>query len=342
MKKIFIKILVLLTMLIIVTYYIFNFERKELSNIVKSYDIENDEKIYNADPEFKNIKNKDKDFKKINYKRYKNINNEEEIFFDKPIYEKIIKTNILENYPNNNKTIPKKIWQTFREEIKADNPLFKDVQTWKDQKGYEYNFLDDKQGEEFIKNNFDEDVLKAYKTLIPGAYKADLLRVCLIYIHGGVYADIKVKLNYPLDYFLDRDLVLVKDHGIIQIWNGFFAAVPKHPFLKNIIEKIVERVKIKYYGYNGTDITGPLLWYKEFTKYFMTLNYGNEIKKDYRMMQLIKYDDCLIISKNGNYEPYMSFKKGYHKYYDIKKSYPILWNEKKVYDEKLWEEYFKN
>ena len=44
---------------------------------------------------------------------------------------------------------------------------------------------------EFIKNNFDLDILNAYDILKPGAFKADLWRCCILYIYGGIYLDIK-------------------------------------------------------------------------------------------------------------------------------------------------------
>ena len=43
----------------------------------------------------------------------------------------------------------------------------------------------------FIKSHFSKRVLYAYDKLIPGAFKADLWRYCIIYINGGIYIDIK-------------------------------------------------------------------------------------------------------------------------------------------------------
>ena len=44
---------------------------------------------------------------------------------------------------------------------------------------------------DFIKNNYPVDVLEAFNKLIPGAYKADLWRYCVLYKLGGIYLDIK-------------------------------------------------------------------------------------------------------------------------------------------------------
>ena len=41
----------------------------------------------------------------------------------------------------------------------------------------------------FIEQHFDTTVLHAYDSLIPGAYKADLWRYCVLYINGGIYLD---------------------------------------------------------------------------------------------------------------------------------------------------------
>jgi mannosyltransferase OCH1-like enzyme len=47
---------------------------------------------------------------------------------------------------------------------------------------YEYYFFDNNDVKKFIRDNFDEEVLEAYDTLVPGSYKADLFRACVLYI----------------------------------------------------------------------------------------------------------------------------------------------------------------
>jgi mannosyltransferase OCH1-like enzyme len=65
------------------------------------------------------------------------------------------------------------------DKLKKDNPEF------------EYHFYDDNQCREYIKDNFNKDVLHAFDKLIPGAFKADLWRYCILYKKGGIYLDIK-------------------------------------------------------------------------------------------------------------------------------------------------------
>jgi mannosyltransferase OCH1-like enzyme len=73
---------------------------------------------------------------------------------------------------------------------------------------FEHNLFDDNDCHEFIKKNFPIEVLLAYDALIPGAYKADLWRLCILYIHGGVYMDIKLQFceGYNLNKFMDKEL----------------------------------------------------------------------------------------------------------------------------------------
>ena len=92
---------------------------------------------------------------------------------------------------NYNSVIPLNIFQTWHTKnlpplmrnavnrIKALNPRFK------------HALYDDVDCREFIKTNFPVNVLNAYDGLIPGAYKADLWRYCILYINGGIYLDIK-------------------------------------------------------------------------------------------------------------------------------------------------------
>ena len=90
-----------------------------------------------------------------------------------------------------NLNIPKKIFQTHNsfKYIKSKNKLLKAVDSWKKYNDFEYNFYDDKMCDDFIKENFDENVYRAYSILPIAVMKADLWRYCVIYHNGGIYAD---------------------------------------------------------------------------------------------------------------------------------------------------------
>ena len=100
-----------------------------------------------------------------------------------------IENSVLSNY---NK-IPLKIFQTW--ETKSLPKYMKNVSDTirKCNPEFEYFLYDDKDCEKFIEKNYPFDVLTAFNTLIPGAYKADLWRYCILYFYGGIYIDIKFK-----------------------------------------------------------------------------------------------------------------------------------------------------
>lgn len=54
--------------------------------------------------------------------------------------------------------------------------------------------------------HFPAEVKEAYDDLIPGAFKADLFRYCVLFIYGGVYADIDVMLTSKLEVAIDDDI----------------------------------------------------------------------------------------------------------------------------------------
>lgn len=55
-----------------------------------------------------------------------------------------------------------------------------------------YRFYDNVTRDNFIRDNFNDYVYRAYQKLIPGTYKADFFRFCFIYIYGGTYMDCKL------------------------------------------------------------------------------------------------------------------------------------------------------
>ncbi len=67
----------------------------------------------------------------------------------------------------------------------------------------DHQLFNDTECRNFIRDNFPQQVLTAYDTLIPTAFKADLWRYCILYKHGGIYLDIKYK---PVNNFKFIDL----------------------------------------------------------------------------------------------------------------------------------------
>jgi mannosyltransferase OCH1-like enzyme len=175
--------------------------------------------------------------------------------------------NKLKHDITNHKIIPLNIFQTWFtlnlsqgmkecvDSIKHLNPEFN------------YYLYDDAMCRQFIKDNFYKDVLNSYDSLIPGAYKADLWRYCILYTYGGIYLDIKFK---PVNGFkfinlIDKEhfTMDVISHNITKnswgLYNAFIITKKNNPILLKCIETIVNNVKNKYYGDNYLHPTGPAL-----------------------------------------------------------------------------------
>lgn len=80
------------------------------------------------------------------------------------------------------------------------------TQSWENQAGWDYRFYLDSDIEAFLSTHFPPEVKEAYDALIPGAFKADLFRYCVLFVYGGVYADVDVILESKLDVVLDNDV----------------------------------------------------------------------------------------------------------------------------------------
>lgn len=134
---------------------------------------------------------------------------------------------------------------------------------------FDFYLFDNAECRDYIETNFEPSVLKAYDSLAPGAYKADLWRLCVLYKEGGVYLDIKLKITEPLVKFLEpvaskQGPIFVKDKwqpvdGGIAPYQAVLAGPPGVPLFRQAIETIVRNVESRYYGTNQLDPTGPVM-----------------------------------------------------------------------------------
>lgn len=140
--------------------------------------------------------------------------------------------------------IPYNLFQTFK--TKDLTPAFqKVVESWKEKNPeYEYKFYDDQMCDSFMKE-FDVRVWKAYRRIIPGAFKADLWRYCVLYKYGGVYADIDTICIGRIDDFLSNtaEFVTPIDMSELLIFNSFIAASSGSTILKACIDQMVYYVE---------------------------------------------------------------------------------------------------
>jgi mannosyltransferase OCH1-like enzyme len=166
-----------------------------------------------------------------------------------------------------NPVIPLNIYQTWH--TKDLPPLMKNAvnKIIYNNPRFNYQLFDDDDCRNFIKDNFDSSVLNAFDSLIPGAYKADLWRYCILYKNGGVYLDIKYA---PVNGFKFINL-MEKEHWVLDmdkngIYNALIVCKPNNKILLKAINKVVENVKNKFYGSSCLHPTGPIMLAEFFTQ----------------------------------------------------------------------------
>ncbi|HSW76699.1 MAG TPA: glycosyltransferase [Candidatus Saccharimonadales bacterium] len=123
-----------------------------------------------------------------------------------------------------------------------------------------------------------ERYFKAWRRLIPLAYKADLWRSCKLYNEGGIYIDAYTKPHMSLDDIIhltglkNEEHVFIATQDLKGIHNGFIITTPKHPFMKQYIEDMVHNIE---YGKEDVllTMTGPLCLEKSIQKVINKPNY---------------------------------------------------------------------
>lgn len=133
--------------------------------------------------------------------------------------------------------------------------------------GFEHRLWDSESGRQFILTHFGQDVVYAWDELVPLSYRADLLRFCLLYKLGGVYADVSVHFFAPLVKVADHPRILFFRDLFNQapwiVGTGLIYAPSGKEVFANCIERIVEHVRTGYYGDNALSPTGPNLLGRE-------------------------------------------------------------------------------
>lgn len=167
--------------------------------------------------------------------------------------------------------LPRKIWQIWKV-----NPLEfsgRDIdlaRSWTSKNpDYRYEVLTDQNSLLYVETNFGPgginrpDIVQTYRSLTAPIIKADLLRYLVMYIDGGVYADIDVEALRPIGrfipqsydedkvnmvigieidepYFVNHPILGQKSRSFCQ-WT--FACKPHHPVMMRLIDSILTWLK---------------------------------------------------------------------------------------------------
>lgn len=193
---------------------------------------------------------------------------------------------------------------------------------------FKHHLYDEDDCREFIKNNFDAEVLNAYNSLIPCSYKSDLWRFCILYINGGIYMDIKYncKNGFKLIALTEKEY-FVKDRPIHMVYTALIVVKPQNKIMLNCINQIVKNVKKKIYGNNPLEPTGPGL----LGSYFSLETIQNmEIYFNVIELNNNKTEDFMVFKKRIILNYYNGYRDEQRKF-QKRKQYFVLWNENNIY-----------
>ena len=113
-----------------------------------------------------------------------------------------------------------------------------------------------------------------YDCLVPGAYKADVFRTCIMNTTGGVYIDgdlavlapitsaftnpcDKVQIYAEYDDYSSRWKKLFESSKGVRYNNAVLISPPGHPLWECMLQTIISNVRVAFYGTDACDITGP-------------------------------------------------------------------------------------
>jgi mannosyltransferase OCH1-like enzyme len=170
---------------------------------------------------------------------------------------------------------------------------------------FDYYLYSDEDCAAFIADNYDAEVLEAFHSLKPGAYKSDLWRYCILYKLGGVYLDIKYYSLVPLIGIIDEvPTIYVRDVDKECLYNAFLASPPKNEIFKACIDDIVKSVKNRLYKRNPLDVTGPCLLgsivkQKHTGDYLQSLPFEHHVS--FFMDRTISYKGTTILREYAGY-----------------------------------------
>jgi inositol phosphorylceramide mannosyltransferase catalytic subunit len=113
----------------------------------------------------------------------------------------------------------------------------------------------------WTEDNLPDDFVRreAYELLRRPAERADVIRLELLYRHGGVYVDADFESLRPLDPLLEDVDLFLGYRKPKRPNNAIIGSVPGHPVLAEAIERIRPRTT---YGPVDKAGTGPLFWRK--------------------------------------------------------------------------------
>jgi mannosyltransferase OCH1-like enzyme len=164
--------------------------------------------------------------------------------------------------------IPKIIWQTHSVEYpQLPDFILECSNTWKENNpNYEYRYLNDSDMDNFILEHFGKEWLDLLNSCPIKIMKVDTFKYMLLYIHGGVYADIDYICSAPIDSWSEKEenLIIFQDDLFLNFTQAVFASSKNNIILSKTIENIQKDLKNP--DYKKRHLVGHTTGYLQFSK----------------------------------------------------------------------------
>jgi len=173
----------------------------------------------------------------------------------------------------------------------------------------------------FLEDNFDNEYVDIFNFIKDGPIKADFFRTCIIYLNGGVYADIDINPLIPIDNFLEKDVTFLTCASVTKnkLNPHFIIAPPKHPIMKECLDLYLEyyrnNYKYSYWSYSivtimsiimnkymGHYINNEGIYYDKYNNKYQIIK---EIQKDRNLNNVYcEYNNKIILyNRYQSYDP---------------------------------------
>jgi hypothetical protein len=206
----------------------------------------------------------------------------------------------------------------------------KALETWYSMNpGYKVKLYSGKDCEAYIQEHFDEEILDAYRTLKPYAYKSDLMRQLILYKEGGWYSDIRQVCLEPLDIInnMNHEYYTSVDCPPNQLcmYNAFIGSVKEHPISKKMIDLLIWNVKQRHYGIDCLYPTGPGAYMNAAIDY-VRANFGKCMIGQHTSDEHVVFGDKRILKCKYN-----NAKGADNSDIEGTNDYGVMWRERRVY-----------
>jgi len=138
---------------------------------------------------------------------------------------------------NTNNHIPRIIHQTYRDSYSIPFQWQQASNSCRIlHPNYKYTLWTDEEGRRLIEKEF-PCLLSTFDSYPYNIQRADVIRLVVLYVYGGIYLDLDIICLKSLDNLLNYQFILPRTTPV-GLSNDFIMSKPKHPFLLKVLNDL--------------------------------------------------------------------------------------------------------